>query len=230
MSYGSMRQWSNGSLITCLSDLFRLMDYHCLVQFLEALWHLFVDWSLPCCSGVRPFGVSLLVAGFDEERPYLYQCDPSVCVRVFICLSVCVCVVRVKCDCTHRVLTLHGKLQPWARTILITRHSWKGGYSRPLNLPFPLPLSSSPFFTLLSPLSPSPLLLSRVFFALMVPSVIHRYNEELGIEDAVDTAISTLKVCYPNCMLVFSKNIHVYIFIYIRKPVHYSLWKIHMYM
>lgn len=31
-------------------------------------------------SGVRPFGVSLLLAGWDEdeERPYLYQCDPSV--------------------------------------------------------------------------------------------------------------------------------------------------------
>lgn len=30
--------------------------------------------------GVRPFGVSLLVAGWDddEEKPYLYQCDPSV--------------------------------------------------------------------------------------------------------------------------------------------------------
>lgn len=30
-------------------------------------------------GGVRPFGVSLLMAGWDEdeERPYLYQCDPS---------------------------------------------------------------------------------------------------------------------------------------------------------
>lgn len=27
-------------------------------------------------GGVRPFGVSLLIAGFDE-KPYLYQCDPS---------------------------------------------------------------------------------------------------------------------------------------------------------
>lgn len=31
-------------------------------------------------SGVRPFGVSLLICGFDydENRPFLYQCDPSV--------------------------------------------------------------------------------------------------------------------------------------------------------
>jgi 20S proteasome subunit alpha 2 len=28
-------------------------------------------------GGVRPFGVSLLIAGFDEDQPYLYQCDPS---------------------------------------------------------------------------------------------------------------------------------------------------------
>ena len=30
-------------------------------------------------GGVRPFGVSLLIAGWDEEdqKPFLYQCDPS---------------------------------------------------------------------------------------------------------------------------------------------------------
>ncbi|XP_073486647.1 LOW QUALITY PROTEIN: proteasome subunit alpha type-2 [Aquarana catesbeiana] len=28
-------------------------------------------------GGVRPFGVSLLIAGWDEERPYLFQSDPS---------------------------------------------------------------------------------------------------------------------------------------------------------
>lgn len=29
-------------------------------------------------GGVRPFGVSLLVAGWDIDRPFLFQCDPSV--------------------------------------------------------------------------------------------------------------------------------------------------------
>eukprot|EP01067_Filipodium_phascolosomae_P001124 Filipodium_phascolosomae@DN1788_c0_g1_i4.p1 len=28
-------------------------------------------------GGVRPFGVSLLVAGYDEDGPQLYQVDPS---------------------------------------------------------------------------------------------------------------------------------------------------------
>ena len=30
-------------------------------------------------GGVRPFGVSLLIAGWDAgvDRPYLFQCDPS---------------------------------------------------------------------------------------------------------------------------------------------------------
>jgi len=30
-----------------------------------------------CCSGVRPFGVSLLIAGYDDNGPQLYQVDPS---------------------------------------------------------------------------------------------------------------------------------------------------------
>uniref|UniRef100_A0A9J7X424 Uncharacterized protein n=1 Tax=Cyprinus carpio carpio TaxID=630221 RepID=A0A9J7X424_CYPCA len=29
-------------------------------------------------GGVRPFGVSLLIAGWDEDRPYLFQSDPSI--------------------------------------------------------------------------------------------------------------------------------------------------------
>lgn len=35
-------------------------------------------------GGVRPFGVSLLIAGWDQDRPSLFQCDPSVCRRSLI--------------------------------------------------------------------------------------------------------------------------------------------------
>lgn len=28
-------------------------------------------------GGVRPFGVSLLICGWDDGKPFLYQCDPS---------------------------------------------------------------------------------------------------------------------------------------------------------
>lgn len=34
-------------------------------------------------GGVRPFGVSLLICGWDNGRPYLFQCDPSVCFRMY---------------------------------------------------------------------------------------------------------------------------------------------------
>jgi hypothetical protein len=30
-------------------------------------------YDLVCCSGVRPFGVSLLIAGYDDNGPQLYQ-------------------------------------------------------------------------------------------------------------------------------------------------------------
>ena len=42
------------------------------------------EWCFNCFTllvsnrGVRPFGVSLLIAGLaDGDRPYLFQCDPS---------------------------------------------------------------------------------------------------------------------------------------------------------
>lgn len=43
------------------------MDGFCSVE--DCDWYHF--------RGVRPFGVSLLICGWDEGRPYLFQCDPS---------------------------------------------------------------------------------------------------------------------------------------------------------
>ena len=41
---------------------------------------------------MRPFGVSLLIAGWDEDRPFLFQSDPSVSASITYSarnLSVC---------------------------------------------------------------------------------------------------------------------------------------------
>jgi 20S proteasome alpha/beta subunit len=43
-----------------------------------SVWVLVVDiGTTSLCSGVRPFGVSLLIAGTDSTGSYLYQVDPS---------------------------------------------------------------------------------------------------------------------------------------------------------
>lgn len=74
--------------------------------------------------GVRPFGVSLLVAGWDEDdkKPFLFQCDPS------------------------------GAYFPWKATAMGKNH-----------------VNGKTFLE-------------------------KRYNEDLELEDAVHTAILTLKV------------------------------------
>jgi 20S proteasome alpha/beta subunit len=43
-------------------------------------------------SGVRPFGVSLLICGYDydEDRPFLYQCDPSVSFLIYVMSKICI--------------------------------------------------------------------------------------------------------------------------------------------
>ncbi|KAJ8950458.1 hypothetical protein NQ318_010336 [Aromia moschata] len=51
-------------------------------------------------GGVRPFGVSLLICGWDNDRPYLFQCDPSGRISL-------------------------GRQPPWARITLTGRRFWK---------------------------------------------------------------------------------------------------------
>jgi hypothetical protein len=38
-----------------------------------------ISHNLTCCSGVRPFGVSLLIAGYDDNGPQLYQVCAKSC-------------------------------------------------------------------------------------------------------------------------------------------------------
>ncbi|KAI0219521.1 Proteasome subunit alpha type-2 [Lamellibrachia satsuma] len=42
-------------------------------------------------GGVRPFGVSLLLAGWDEDggHPFLYQCDPSEAQDTYLLQKIC---------------------------------------------------------------------------------------------------------------------------------------------
>jgi hypothetical protein len=84
-----------------------------------------------CLSGVRPFGVSLLIAGWDvdENVPYLYQCDPSVCGFFF---SRCTCLFKfaLLTEPNHlRVPILPGKPQPLVKIMLTEKHFWKKGPS-----------------------------------------------------------------------------------------------------
>ena len=45
-------------------------------QLVQRVAHIMQEYTQS--GGVRPFGVSLLIAGWDNDRPYLFQCDPSV--------------------------------------------------------------------------------------------------------------------------------------------------------
>ena len=82
------------------------------------------------CSGVRPFGVSLLAAGYDDDGPHLYQIDPSGSYWAWKASAI-------------------GKNMVNAKTFLEKR-----------------------------------------------------YNEDIEIEDAIHTAILTLKVCNRACSFV----------------------------
>ena len=92
-------------------------------------------------GGVRPFGVSLLICGWDEPgKPVLFQCDPSGAYFAW-------------------KATAMGKNQVNGKTFLEKRSVWSPSPSRPRSL----------------------------FCSLF------RYSEDLELEDAVHTAILTLK-------------------------------------
>jgi len=43
------------------------------------VWLQFIIKNYTQQGGVRVFGISLLIIGFDSKGPMLYQCDPSGC-------------------------------------------------------------------------------------------------------------------------------------------------------
>ena len=73
---------------------------------------------LPYSSGVRPFGVSLLICGWDDDRPFLFQCDPSVS-QLSIVIPYHVF--------TYRVHIFRGRQLQWVRIILTEKLFWKRG-------------------------------------------------------------------------------------------------------
>uniref|UniRef100_A0A8C7YVU9 Proteasome 20S subunit alpha 2a n=1 Tax=Oryzias sinensis TaxID=183150 RepID=A0A8C7YVU9_9TELE len=52
-------------------------DYRYVLCLIRLLSSKFVPFDILMPYGVRPFGVSLLIAGWDEDHPYLFQSDPS---------------------------------------------------------------------------------------------------------------------------------------------------------
>lgn len=89
--------------------------------------------------------MSLLIAGWDEDQPYLFQSDPSV--RSLV-LSTAAYSSGLNIACAFknafaghpanlkfffilfvigRVHISHGKPQPWGRTMLMEKHSLKKG-------------------------------------------------------------------------------------------------------
>lgn len=110
------------------------------------------------CRGVRPFGVSLLVAGFDNAKGHtLYQVDPSGSFWAWKASAI-------------------GKNQVNAKTFLEKR------YILPPSTPF-------------QPLVP--VSLTSCSFRMMP---LLRYNDDLSLEDAIHTALLTLKEGFEGVM------------------------------
>lgn len=70
-------------------------------------------------SGVRPFGVSLLIAGWDEDHPYLFQSDPSVCcINIFHIynssyISSCIILFIILCQKHNFLLDFNSSVSHW---------------------------------------------------------------------------------------------------------------------
>lgn len=116
-------------------------------------------------SGVRPFGVSLLVAGFDNARGHtLYQVDPSGSFWAWKASAI-------------------GKNQTNAKTFLEKRC---------------VPCSSSCQALALPPLADRRVGWLTQWLTQWAPP--RRYNDDLSLEDAIHTALLTLKEGFEGVM------------------------------
>jgi len=68
--------WSYQKLVSMLSVVFILGHFY---------------YDPVCCSGVRPFGVSLLIAGYDDNGPQLYQVWTEIQNRLILPLVIVHC-------------------------------------------------------------------------------------------------------------------------------------------
>lgn len=107
-------------------------------------------------GGVRPFGVSLLIAGWDTDKPCLYQCDPSVSL---------ILVFETRIVLYILIVIFKGAYFAWKATAMGKNH-----------------INGKSFLE-------------------------KRYTEDLELEDAIHTAILTLKEGFEGQMT--SDNIEI---------------------
>ena len=154
-------------------------------------------------GGVRPFGISLLLAGFDHNGPQLFQIDPSGSYFAWKASAIGKHMVNAKV----RTENLSPLSRP-ALGLLITRARTAHGACSLIVAPTPhsTPTSSAPRTTdthrrqistsVALPSSPPPMFTHT----LLQTFLEKRYNDELELEDAVHTALLTLKEGFEGAM------------------------------
>ena len=103
-----------------------MTNFYLAIHSVTAFYQLYELLPIECFlfnRGVRPFGVSLLIAGWDEdsETPYLYQCDPSVS-SFLACIVLCLSYTVLQGAYFAWKATAMGKNQTNGKTFLEKRY------------------------------------------------------------------------------------------------------------